>query len=57
MVRYGRLLFCQEFNIFGRVVILEFFRPKGEKKDLLFMLTAKYNAAILEFDSENTGNQ
>lgn len=27
---------------------MKLFRPEGEKKDLLFIMTYKYNAAILE---------
>ncbi len=39
----------QEIGIFGRLAIVQFFQPKGESKDLLFILTQKYQAAILEF--------
>lgn len=38
----------KEIGIYGRISIMKLFRPPGEKKDLLFFLTAKYNAAILE---------
>lgn len=38
----------KEIGIYGRISIMKLFRPAGEKKDLLFFLTAKYNAAILE---------
>jgi DNA damage-binding protein 1 len=38
----------KEISIYGRVTIMKLFRPEGEKKDLLFLLTYKYNAAILE---------
>ena len=38
----------KEISIYGRVTIMKLFRPENEKKDLLFLLTYKYNAAILE---------
>ncbi|XP_076310101.1 LOW QUALITY PROTEIN: DNA damage-binding protein pic [Tachypleus tridentatus] len=38
----------KEVGIYGKITIMKFFRPPGEKKDLLFLLTYKYNAAILE---------
>uniref|UniRef100_L7M756 Putative dna damage-binding protein 1 n=1 Tax=Rhipicephalus pulchellus TaxID=72859 RepID=L7M756_RHIPC len=38
----------KEIGIYGRISIMKLYRPAGEKKDLLFFLTAKYNAAILE---------
>jgi DNA damage-binding protein 1 len=38
----------KEIAIYGRVTIMKTFRPEGEKKDLLFLLTYKYNASILE---------
>uniref|UniRef100_A0A1E1XLY5 DNA damage-binding protein 1 n=1 Tax=Amblyomma sculptum TaxID=1581419 RepID=A0A1E1XLY5_AMBSC len=38
----------KEIGIYGRISIMKLFRPPGEKKDLMFFLTAKYNAAILE---------
>lgn len=39
----------REISIYGRVAVVKFFRPAGESRDLLFLLTAKYNAAILEY--------
>ncbi|ELU03057.1 hypothetical protein CAPTEDRAFT_148808 [Capitella teleta] len=38
----------KEIGIYGRIAVLELFRPPGESKDLLFLLTARYNAMILE---------
>nr|XP_037277577.1 LOW QUALITY PROTEIN: DNA damage-binding protein 1-like [Rhipicephalus microplus] len=38
----------KEIGIYGRISIMKLFRPPGEKKDQMFFLTAKYNAAILE---------
>ncbi|XP_059472612.1 DNA damage-binding protein 1 [Neocloeon triangulifer] len=38
----------KEICIYGKVCVMKFFRPKNEKKDLLFILTARYNAMILE---------
>ncbi|CAG2116331.1 unnamed protein product, partial [Medioppia subpectinata] len=38
----------KEISIYGRVTVMKTFRPEGEKKDLLFLLTYKYNASILE---------
>lgn len=38
----------KEIGIYGRISIMKLFRTPGEKKDLMFFLTAKYNAAILE---------
>ncbi|XP_026143929.1 DNA damage-binding protein 1 isoform X2 [Carassius auratus] len=35
--------------MYGKIAVMELFRPKGESKDLLFILTAKYNACILEY--------
>lgn len=38
----------KEISIYGRVTIMKLFRSDTEKKDLLFLLTFKYNVAILE---------
>ncbi|MGH0150674.1 UNVERIFIED_CONTAM: hypothetical protein FKN15_017842 [Acipenser sinensis] len=35
--------------MYGKIAVMELFRPKGESKDLLFILTTKYNACILEY--------
>ncbi|VDP04978.1 unnamed protein product [Soboliphyme baturini] len=42
----------KEVNINGRISVMKLFRPKGETKDLMFILTAKYNAAILEYKND-----
>ncbi|XP_058858096.1 DNA damage-binding protein 1-like isoform X2 [Acipenser ruthenus] len=39
----------KEVGMYGKIAVLELFRPKGESKDLLFILTTKYNACILEY--------
>ncbi|KAI1309419.1 DNA damage-binding protein 1 [Halotydeus destructor] len=38
----------KEVSIYGRIAVMKLFRPEKEKKDLLFLLTVKNNAAILE---------
>lgn len=45
----------KEINIYGRITVLKLFRPANEQKDLLFFLTCKHNAAVLECikDDEN----
>ncbi|KAK2168127.1 hypothetical protein LSH36_20g08004 [Paralvinella palmiformis] len=45
----------KEVGIYGRIAVMELFRPPKEDKDLLFLLTARYNAMILECkqDGEN----
>lgn len=42
--------------IFGRISVLKLFRPREERKDLLFLLTERYKFCVLEFD-ETTGGQ
>ncbi|XP_052801738.1 DNA damage-binding protein 1-like [Mya arenaria] len=42
----------KEVGIYGRIAVLELFRPPGEHKDLMFVLTTKYNAMILECQQE-----
>ncbi|KAG7473858.1 hypothetical protein MATL_G00100300 [Megalops atlanticus] len=39
----------KEVGMYGKIAVMELFRPKDEVKDLLFILTAKYNACILEY--------
>ncbi|KAK7098349.1 DNA damage-binding protein 1-like isoform X2 [Littorina saxatilis] len=45
----------KEVGIYGRICVMKLFRPVGESKDHMFVLTAKYNAMILECqqDGEN----
>jgi len=38
----------KEVGLYGKVYVMKFFRPPHEKKDLLFIVTARYNAMILE---------
>ncbi|CAG0918721.1 unnamed protein product [Notodromas monacha] len=45
----------KEVNIYGRIEVLKFFRPAGEKKDFLFLVTTKYNAMILECTRDEKG--
>ena len=42
-------------NIYGRIAVMKLYRPPNQEKDLLFILTAKHNAMILECtkDDEN----
>ncbi|KAM4744685.1 LOW QUALITY PROTEIN: DNA damage-binding protein 1 [Anableps anableps] len=39
----------KKLAMYGKIAVMELFRPKGESKDLLFILTSKYNACILEY--------
>lgn len=41
--------FVKEVGMYGKIVVMEFFRFKGESKDLLFILIVKYNVCILEY--------
>ncbi|XP_012942382.1 DNA damage-binding protein 1 isoform X2 [Aplysia californica] len=45
----------KEIMIYGKIAVIELFRPPGETKDLLFLLTHRYNAMTLEcqMDGEN----
>ncbi|RUS91294.1 hypothetical protein EGW08_000908 [Elysia chlorotica] len=38
----------KEIMIYGRISVIELFRPPGEKKDIMFLLTHRFNAMILE---------
>ncbi|XP_067655980.1 DNA damage-binding protein 1-like isoform X1 [Haliotis asinina] len=42
----------KEVGIYGKIAVMELFRPPGETKDLLFVLTARYHAMILECQQE-----
>lgn len=44
-----------EVNVYGRIAVLKLFRPPGEPKDLLFVLTERYNACILECCNNEQG--
>ncbi|XP_028177041.1 DNA damage-binding protein 1 [Ostrinia nubilalis] len=39
----------KEVGLYGRVAKMKMFRPPDENKDLVFILTARYNAMILEW--------
>ncbi len=41
---------CLDVPIFGRISVVKLFRPKGERKDLLFLLTERYKFCVLEYD-------
>ncbi|XP_014287545.1 DNA damage-binding protein 1 [Halyomorpha halys] len=38
----------KEIGIYGKIAVMKLFRPVNETKDLLFIVTSKYNAMILE---------
>lgn len=38
----------KEVGLYGKVAVMKLFRPQHENKDLLFVLTMRYNAMILE---------
>ncbi|KAF7990593.1 hypothetical protein HCN44_000398 [Aphidius gifuensis] len=42
----------KEIGIYGKISVIKLFRPPHEKKDLLFLLTTRYNAMILECSGE-----
>ncbi|KXJ05934.1 DNA damage-binding protein 1, partial [Exaiptasia diaphana] len=41
-----------DVGIYGKVTIMELFRPQNESQDLLFVLTARYRVAILGYKQE-----
>ncbi|XP_014678579.1 PREDICTED: DNA damage-binding protein 1-like [Priapulus caudatus] len=44
----------KEVDIRGRIAVMQLFRPPNEKKDLLFILTARYSAMILEWEQHGS---
>lgn len=38
----------KEIGINGKIAVLKLFRPQGDTKDLIFLLTCRYDAMILE---------
>ncbi|KAG5890187.1 hypothetical protein JTB14_010651 [Gonioctena quinquepunctata] len=42
----------KEIGLYGKVAVMKLFRPQHEKKDLLFVVTMRYNAMILECISD-----
>ncbi|XP_049877553.1 DNA damage-binding protein 1 [Pectinophora gossypiella] len=46
----------KEVGLYGRVAKMKLFRPPYEKKDLVFILTARYNAMILEWRTGANGD-
>jgi len=45
----------KEIEINGTIEVMKLFRPHGAEKDRLFVLTAKYNAMILEVEKDESG--
>ncbi|KAJ8724163.1 hypothetical protein PYW07_008143 [Mythimna separata] len=45
----------KEVGLYGRVAKMKMFRPPYENKDLVFILTARYNAMILEWRTAANG--
>ncbi|CAH0728160.1 unnamed protein product, partial [Brenthis ino] len=45
----------KEVGLYGRVAKMKLFRPPYENKDLVFILTARYNAMILEWRTGSNG--
>ncbi|XP_059050799.1 DNA damage-binding protein 1-like [Achroia grisella] len=45
----------KEIGLYGRVAKMKLFRPPYEDKDLVFILTARYNAMILEWRTSSSG--
>ncbi|XP_078488392.1 DNA damage-binding protein 1 [Ciona intestinalis] len=45
----------KEINIYGRIAVLKFFRPEGEDRDLLFILTERYHGCILQYKATDDG--
>nr|CAG4643697.1 EOG090X00HD [Lepidurus arcticus] len=43
----------KEIEIYGKIQVVKLFRPPNEKKDLIFILTSRYNAMILECVGDN----
>ncbi|XP_030845179.1 DNA damage-binding protein 1 [Strongylocentrotus purpuratus] len=43
----------KEIGMYGRIEVMKLYKPPGSPKALLFVLTAKYNACILECVNEN----
>lgn len=46
----------KEVGLYGRVAKMKLFRPPSEDKDLVFILTARYNAMILEWRTAPNGD-
>nr|CAG4640606.1 EOG090X00HD [Eulimnadia texana] len=42
----------KEIGIYGKIAVMKAFRPQNSKKDLLFVVTFRYNAMILECTGE-----
>ncbi|XP_071476122.1 DNA damage-binding protein 1-like [Diadema antillarum] len=43
----------KEVGMYGRIEVMKLYTPPGQNKDMLFILTAKYNACILEYVNED----
>ncbi|CAK8675984.1 unnamed protein product [Clavelina lepadiformis] len=45
----------KELSIYGRIAVMELFRPQGEEKDLLFILTERNHGCILNYKKKEDG--
>ncbi|KAK9497804.1 hypothetical protein O3M35_003726 [Rhynocoris fuscipes] len=43
----------KEVSIYGKIAVMQLYRPPDELKDLLFIVTTRYNAMILEAQGED----
>uniref|UniRef100_A0A069DXU2 Putative splicing factor 3b subunit 3 n=1 Tax=Panstrongylus megistus TaxID=65343 RepID=A0A069DXU2_9HEMI len=43
----------KEVSIYGKIAVMQLYRPPDEVKDLLFIVTTRYNAMILEAQGED----
>ncbi|ESN93168.1 hypothetical protein HELRODRAFT_187538 [Helobdella robusta] len=44
----------KEIGIYGRIALLKLFRPQNSQRDLLFILTARYQVMILECEKNDS---
>uniref|UniRef100_A0A2S2P1T8 DNA damage-binding protein 1 n=1 Tax=Schizaphis graminum TaxID=13262 RepID=A0A2S2P1T8_SCHGA len=49
LINENGLLLLSEKELYGKIEIMKVFRPKNKFTDLVFVVTAQYNAMILEF--------
>ena len=45
----------KEINIYGRIAVMKLFRPQGEDRDFLFILTGRNQGCILQYKEKNGG--
>ncbi|GER24636.1 DNA damage-binding protein 1 [Striga asiatica] len=53
LVSFQGLQLMLDMPIYGRIAILELFRPHGETQDHLFMVKEAYNFSVMQWDAEN----